>query len=156
MIKVLWWSLQRCLALFTMLLVDVLSETGIFRHLSHYFFVVRKIVIEKFLRVIFFSKCSEFNVDFKNGENNSEICLCFWDNCILIGMIKFSLLRTSYLSLSDNFGVRNFGNTKAMRVIFFTKRSKFQLDFENAAKFEKNFCDFRKISSELVSLTCLY
>ena len=30
-------------------------------------------------------------------------------------------------------GVRNFGNTKSMRVIFFFKRSKFQLHFKNAA-----------------------
>ena len=35
-------------------LVDGFSETGIFRHLSHYLFVVRKFVTKKFFRVIFF------------------------------------------------------------------------------------------------------
>ena len=34
--------------------VDGFSETGIFRHLSHYLFVVRKFVTKKFFRVIFF------------------------------------------------------------------------------------------------------
>ena len=32
------------------------------------------------------------------------------------------------------FGVRNFGNTKAIRGTFFSKRSKFQRDFKNEAK----------------------
>ena len=39
------------------------------------------------------------------------------------------------------FGVRNFGNTKVMRVIFFSKYLKFNLDFKKGAKkWEKLFC----------------
>ena len=153
MIKVLWCRFQQCLGTFTILLVEASSETGLFRHLSDYVFGVRKI-------------------------------FSFWDNCIWIGIVKLSLLRTgcfsseanvlrsspkiwhvnkrdffkfnwplqysmnmikmlwcrfqqclwtsamlllqgssetglfSYLS-NHNFGHRNFGNTKAMRVIFF-------------------------------------
>ena len=125
-----------------------------------------------------------FNLDFERAAKNWEKVFCFWDNCIWIGIVKLSLLRTgcfsseanvlrsspkiwhvnkrdffkfnwplqysmnmikmlwcrfqqclwtsamlllqgssetglfSYLS-NHNFGHRNFGNTKAMRVIFF-------------------------------------
>ena len=39
------------------------------------------------------------------------------------------------------FGVRNFENTKVMRVFFFSKRSKFKLDFKKAATIRvKVFC----------------
>ena len=47
-----------------------------------------------------------------------------------------------FMHLSNHvFRVRSFGNTKAMRVIFFvSKHSKFDLDFKNAAKnWEENF-----------------
>ena len=44
--------------------------------------------------------------------------------------------------LSDHrFGVRNFGNTKSMRVMFFSKYLKFIVDFKNATKnWENVFC----------------
>ena len=41
-------------------------------------------------------------VDFKNLAKNSENIFCFWDNCIWIGIIKFSLLRTGYFSSAAN------------------------------------------------------
>ena len=45
-----------------------------------------------------------------------------------------------HLSTHD-FGLRNFRNTKAMRVIFFSRCLKINLDFKNAAKnWEKDFC----------------
>ena len=43
-----------------------------------------------------------------------------------------------------------------MRVIFFFKFLKFNLDFKNAAKTEKRFFVSEKIASELVSLNNLY
>ena len=30
----------------------------------------------------FYSKCSKFNLDFKNAAQNLEKIFCFWDNCI--------------------------------------------------------------------------
>ena len=57
---------------------------------------------------------------------------------------------------NHRFGVRNFGNTKAMKVIFFSKRLKFQLDFKKAAKNREKVSFSEIIASELVSLNCLY
>ena len=54
------------------------------------------------------------------------------------------------------FGVRNFRNTKTMKVIFFSKCLGFKLNFKNAAKIEKKFIVSEIIASELVSLKCLY
>ena len=50
----------------------------------------------------FFSKYSKFNQDFKNAARNSEKVFCFWDNCISIGIVKLSLLRTGYFSSAAN------------------------------------------------------
>ena len=50
----------------------------------------------------FDSKCLKFNVDFKNAAKNWEKVFCFWDNCIWIGIVKLSLLRTRYSSLAAN------------------------------------------------------
>ena len=145
--------------------------------------------IKKLWRSSFVSRCSKSNLDFKNVAKNSEKDFCFWDNCIWIGIVKLSLLRTGYFSSAANvlrsspkiwhvnkrdffkfnwplqysmnmikmlwcrfqqclgtftmlfvegssektlfrhlsdyvFRVRNFGNTKAMRVIFLSKMFK--------------------------------
>ena len=49
------------------------------------------------------------------------------------------------------FGVRNFGNTKSMRIIFFSKYLKYIVDFKNLAKkSEKKFLS-EIIGSKLVS-----
>ena len=55
------------------------------------------------MRVIFFfSKCSKFNLDFKNAAKNSEKVFCFIDNYIWIGISKLSLLRTGYFLSAAN------------------------------------------------------
>ena len=59
--------------------------------------------------------------------------------------------------LTTLFGVRNFGNTSAIRVIFVSKCSKFNVDFKNAKKkFRKTFFVPQIIAYELVALNCLY
>ena len=50
----------------------------------------------------FFWKYLKFNEDFKNGAKNGEKVFCFWDNCIWIGIVKVSLLRTGYFSSAAN------------------------------------------------------
>ena len=50
----------------------------------------------------FFKKYLKFNLDFKNAAKNSEKVFCFWDNCIWIGIVKLSLLRTGYFSSVAN------------------------------------------------------
>ena len=58
--------------------------------------------------------------------------------------------------LYDNvFGVRNFGNTKSIRVIFCFKIFKFNLDFKNEAKKWIKVFVSEIIASELVLLNCL-
>ena len=62
-----------------------------------------------------------------------------------------------FRNLSDYvFGIRNFGNTKSMRVIFVSKCSKFNRDLKNFKKSEKKFFVSEIITSELISLNCLY
>ena len=46
----------------------------------------------------FLSKCSKFDLYLKNSVKNSQKVLCFWDNCIWIGIVKLSLLKTRFFS----------------------------------------------------------
>ena len=52
--------------------------------------------------VVFFWKCSKFNADLKNVEENSEKMFCFWDQSIWIVFINLSLLLREYLSSPVN------------------------------------------------------
>ena len=45
-------------------------------------------------RLSFFPKYLKFNLNFKNAAKNWEKVSCFLDNCIWIGFVKLSLLRT--------------------------------------------------------------
>ena len=49
-----------------------------------------------------FWKSFKFNLDFKNVAKNWENVFCLWDNCIWIGIVKFSLLRTRYFLSAAN------------------------------------------------------
>ena len=149
----------------------------------------------------FFRKGSKIQIDFKNSARSWEQLFRFSDNCIWIGIVKLSLLRTGYFPLVVNvlksspkilacqeerrfptqfiwqwsmimikvlwsrfqqclcpftmllveassgtrlfrhlskrvIGVRNFENTKGVRVIFFFKRFKILGRFQ---KYSKNF-----------------
>ena len=52
--------------------------------------------------IFFFSICSKFNLDFKNAKKNSEKFFCFWDNCIWVGCLKHSLLKTEDMPRAVN------------------------------------------------------
>ena len=102
-INVLRWRFRQCLGTFTMLLVEWSTEMELFRHLSTHVFEVRNFRNAKSVRVtFFFSKCSKLNLDFKNVAKTSEKVFCFWYNCIWIGFIELSLLRTGHLSSAAN------------------------------------------------------
>ena len=58
--------------------------------------------IEKLWGSSLFYKRWKFKLTFKNAAINLEKCSCFWENCIWIGIIKLSLLRTGYLSSAGN------------------------------------------------------
>ena len=85
-----------------MLLLEGSSETGLFRHLSDYVFGVRNFENTKSMRVIFFFKYLKFQLDFKNAARNSENVFCWLNNCMRIGIVKLSLLRTGYFSSAAN------------------------------------------------------
>ena len=54
------------------------------------------------MSVIFFWKCSKFNVESKNAEKNPEKIFSFRDKCIWIVCIQLSLLIREYLSSAVN------------------------------------------------------
>ena len=108
MIKVMWCRFQQCLGTFTMLLFEGSSKMGFFRHLSNHVFRVRSFGNIKAMRGISVSKRSKFKLDFKNGAKSWENVFSFSDNCIWIGIVILSLLRTGYFWLAANLLTRNF------------------------------------------------
>ena len=63
---------QQWFGMFTMLLVDGSSETGLFRHLSDHVFGGLNFGNTKSMRVIFFPKYLKFILDFKNEAKKRE------------------------------------------------------------------------------------
>ena len=119
MIKVLWCRFQQCLDTFTMLLFEGASETGLFRHLFGDGFRVRNFRNTQATRVIFFSKRSKFRIDFNDVAKSLETIFCCLDNCIWIGIVKFSLWRTRYISWTANV------LTSSSKILHVNKRDSF-------------------------------
>ena len=71
----------------------------------------------------FLSKCSKFHLDFKNAVKNWQKVLCFWDNCIWIGIVKLSLLRRGYFSSPAN------GLTRSPNIFHVNKTDFLQLNW---------------------------
>ena len=68
------------------------------------------------MSVIFFWKCLKCIADSKNAEKNWEKMFCFWDKCICIIWIQFSLLVREYLSQAVTVlrkGLKNFQMSKS-------------------------------------------
>ena len=121
LIKMLWCRFQQCLGTSTLLLLKESSESGLFRHLPNHVCGVRNFGNTKAMRVIFFSKCLKFYLDFKNAAKNLEKVFCFWYNWIWIGIVKLSLLRTGNFSLAANV-LRS-----SPKILCFNKTNIFQL-----------------------------
>ena len=71
----------------------------------------------------FRSKCLKFNLYFKNAGKSREKVFCFWYNCIWIGIVKLSLLRTGYFSSTADV------LTSSPKIWDINKRHFFQLNF---------------------------
>ena len=71
----------------------------------------------------FFSKYLEFFADLNNLAENSAKDFFFSDNCIWLGIVKLSLLRTEYFSLADNV------LTSSPKIWHVNKRDVFQLNW---------------------------
>ena len=102
MIKVLWSRFQQCLDMFTMLLVESSSKTGLFRHLFDHVFWICNFGNTKSIKVIPFFKI--FKIYFRLQKCSKKLRKSFfiWDNCIWIGIVKLSLLRRGYFSSAAN------------------------------------------------------
>ena len=87
------------------------------------FFLIRKFGNTSALRVILFRKCAKLYLHFKNAEKSWEKSFCFSDNCIWIGCVNLSLLRTENLWPAFNVF------TNSPKVLYITKRDFFQLNY---------------------------
>ena len=117
----LWCRFEQCWCTFAMLLVQGLSERGFFRHFSDHVFGVCNFGNTKSVRVTFFLKMFKTSSRFRKCSN-IEKCFCFRNNCISIGIVQLSLLRTVYFSSTSNV----FASRPKIRHVY--KRDVFQLN----------------------------
>ena len=117
------------------------------------------------MSVIFYKKCSKFNIDLKNAAQNSAKIISFWENCIQSIWARSPCCfskgppKQDFLDnyLKTFFGVRSFGNISTMRHIFFWKMFQIQYRFQKCKKNSwKSFFVPEIIAYELVALNCLY
>ena len=73
---------QQCWCPLTMLFVEVYSELDFSDIYQITFFGDGNFENTSVMRVIFFLKCSKFNVDLKNEDKNREKVFFFSDKCI--------------------------------------------------------------------------
>ena len=102
MIKMLSCRFQQWFRRFSMLLVEGSSKTRLFRHFSEYLFGVHNFEVTKSMTILFFVKMFEIWSILQKCCKNFTKCFCFWDNCIWIGIVNLSLLRTGYFSWAAN------------------------------------------------------
>ena len=83
----------------------------------------------------FVSTLLKFNLKFKKAAENSEKVFSFWDNCIWIGIVKLSQLRTPYfLSAASVL-------TSSREILHVKKEDFFQLNFLGSDKWKlERFC----------------
>ena len=99
----------------------------VFSSVNFYTFIndvcgVRNLGNTKSIRVIFFVKMFKTYFRFRKCRIKFRKSFCFWYNCISIGIVKFSLLRTGYLPLAANV------LTRSPKIWHVTKRDFFQLN----------------------------
>ena len=134
-----------------MLRLERFSETELFRRLSEDVFRVHNFQITKSMRVIchlFFGKILKITSRFQTCSKIIGKFLCFWDNCILISIIKLSLLRPGYFSLEANV------LTSSPKIWPVNKRDFFQLNFLGRERWVSSRCcnvDFNSAWARLPS-----
>ena len=102
MIEVLWCRFQQCLGRFTIFFVKASLKGDFLDIYLTTFSESATSKIKHLWRSSFFSKRLKFNLHFRNFAKNWEKVFCFWDNCIWIGIVKLSLVRTGYFSSAAN------------------------------------------------------
>ena len=122
LINVLRWRFQKCLGTFTMCLsMDPLK----WDFLAIYLTTFSESIISKIQNLwglSFVPKYLKFKLNFKNAAKNREKVFSVWDNCIWIGIVKLSLLRTGYFSSAANV------LTSSPKIWHFNNRNFFQIN----------------------------
>ena len=94
-----------------------------FLHLSNHVFGVCNFGNTKAMRVVFFFRALKTSYRFQKCTKKLRKSFFFWDNCIWIGIVKLSLLRTEYYSLIADV------LTSSPKIWHLNKRDFFQLNF---------------------------
>ena len=148
MIKVLLRRFQQCLATLAMLLLEGSSPTGL---LAIHLTTLSESIISRILNIwrsSFFSKWSQFNLHFENTGINSEKVFCLQGNCIWLGIVKLSLLRTGYFSSAAN-ALRS-----SAKVLHVNKRDFFQINWPGSDQIIWWRCYDAHLNSALARLLC--
>ena len=104
--------------------------------------------IQKVWGSTFFSKRSKFQLDFIKAAKNWEKYFCFWDNCIWIGIVKRSLLRTGYFSSATNV------LTSRPKILHVNMRYFFQLSLLNIFPLLPQMCCDEDFKTSWARLPC--
>ena len=100
--QVIWCRFQQCLGMFAMLLVKASVKWDFLDIYLTTFSESATSKIQNLRGLSLFPKHLKFELNFKKSAQNREKEFSFWDNCIWIGIVKLSLLRTGYFSLAAN------------------------------------------------------
>ena len=107
-----------------MLLVEMSSETSLFRHLSNHVF--RSPYFRKYISYegqLFFHNVQNLMYISKTRKKIDEKVFCFLDNWVCISCDKLSLLRRGYLSSTVDI------LTDSPKILHLTKGNFFELNF---------------------------
>ena len=104
--------------------------------------------VQDLLASSFSWKHLKFNLDFKNAAKNWEKVFFFWDNCIWIGIVKLSLLRTGYFSSPANV------LTSSTKILHVNKRDFFQIHRLGSDNWIPSRCCYADFNSASVCLPC--
>ena len=123
MIKVLWCRFQHC---FDTLPYCLSKHPLKWDPLHIYLTTFSESVTSKMLNLwgsAFYWKSLKFHIDFKNPAKKLENVFCFWDNCIWIGIVIFSLWRTRHFPSVANV------LTSSTMILHVNKKDFFQLNW---------------------------
>ena len=119
MVKVLSLRLKPFFDSFTTLPVKGSSERDFLDIYLTTFFRVRNFRNSYPMRLIFFWKCSNFDVYLKNAHKNSKNFFFFCDKSIWIVWIELFLLKREYLSSAVNVLAKSLNSLHVTRSFFF-------------------------------------
>ena len=148
----MWGRFEPCLGTFTLLFLNVFPVVPLkLVFLDFYLTTFSEYVISEIKKLwgsLFFSKYSKFNLDLKNAAKNSEKGFWYLDNCIWIGIVKLSPLRTGYFSSAANLLKRS------SKILRFNKRDFFRLYRRGSDQSIRSRCYDADFNSAWVCFPC--